>query len=590
MKFVIICLYSLLISICYAYFSSFPEGLNGEENVEDICSFCFFPLFPFGDMWWGYIWWCLAVGTFIFLFRYGWQIRGEKCIYEEKENVFFKVIHETYASLAILQNKLKEIADRELAVSLLKEVQEITKHVNVVAERYHYIKLLTEVEDEMQLDFPLVEWELSAYIFSVTKQCGAYASAHQVKVNVHKTFSYTSCWINQITMTAALQYLLEKMIDGTPAGESIDLTLSSTPHQWTLQIAGPAVPSQDNHRSVWRILPLRRMSSWYENMPMVEKIIRLHRGKISIEKQGEMIICKVIVPLSLRLLVKEALPGRSAIGKVGWEKMELFPKEKKPFRLLLIMSNKEMSNYLVQTLSPFYQVIVWESADRLLELLEKEVFHVIIIDEFVGEAKGEELCLKLRAECTHSYIPILLLAEWDDSKSYIAHSFCGANHLHPRMVEIGRLKADIEALIENRAIQRNWIIKLARENYRGKLPDKQLEEKGQRAFLKKVDELLELNLSNEEYTIDLLASGTGMSRTLFYTKVKKYTEDCPEKYVFRFKMNKAAILLIACDTATIIEIAAAVGYSSSEYFARKFKTFHGISPTEYRKRALGEKI
>lgn len=74
-------------------------------------------------------------------------------------------------------------------------------------------------------------------------------------------------------------------------------------------------------------------------------------------------------------------------------------------------------------------------------------------------------------------------------------------------------------------------------------------------------------------------------RTNFFKKVKKVTGKTPNEYIRTFRMTKAAELM-KDDTLTIAEIAYKVGIDDPYYFSKTFKSYFGISPSQYRK---GEK-
>ena len=51
-------------------------------------------------------------------------------------------------------------------------------------------------------------------------------------------------------------------------------------------------------------------------------------------------------------------------------------------------------------------------------------------------------------------IPVILLISLCDSESYLAHIGCGADKVELRMINVCKLKADIIALINHRAAQK----------------------------------------------------------------------------------------------------------------------------------------
>jgi len=100
-------------------------------------------------------------------------------------------------------------------------------------------------------------------------------------------------------------------------------------------------------------------------------------------------------------------------------------------------------------------------------------------------------------------------------------------------------------------------------------------------FLKKVINLIEENISNNDYSIDDLSSNMGLSHDNFYRKIKNLSGLSAAQFIGMIKLKRAAQLLDNSEYS-ISEILYAVGFSSPSYFAKCFKKQYGISPTEYK--------
>jgi len=81
--------------------------------------------------------------------------------------------------------------------------------------------------------------------------------------------------------------------------------------------------------------------------------------------------------------------------------------------------------------------------------------------------------------------------------------------------------------------------------------------------------------------LDALASLANMSPQHFCRLFKNLTGRRPMEYVNFLRINKS-LLLLADKRLNISEIAAAVGFSDSNYFSRIFKKHQQSSPTQIR--------
>ena len=93
-----------------------------------------------------------------------------------------------------------------------------------------------------------------------------------------------------------------------------------------------------------------------------------------------------------------------------------------------------------------------------------------------------------------------------------------------------------------------------------------------------------MNLTEAGFTIAKLAGEMCMSRSNFYRTMKMYVQMTPEQYILKYKMDKAATLLISTQEP-ITEVAYKVGFSTLKYFGKKFKKLHKMCPTEYRNKS-----
>ena len=90
----------------------------------------------------------------------------------------------------------------------------------------------------------------------------------------------------------------------------------------------------------------------------------------------------------------------------------------------------------------------------------------------------------------------------------------------------------------------------------------------------------------ENWSLDTLARGAGLSRSTFAQRFNAYVGAPPMEYLARWRMQLAARLLDR--GATIAQTAVQVGYGSEAAFNRVFKRFVGASPGAWRRGQPGK--
>ncbi|MDD7916116.1 AraC family transcriptional regulator [Actinomycetospora callitridis] len=87
------------------------------------------------------------------------------------------------------------------------------------------------------------------------------------------------------------------------------------------------------------------------------------------------------------------------------------------------------------------------------------------------------------------------------------------------------------------------------------------------------------------WTVSSLAGRAGVSRATLAKRFVDLVGEPPLTYLTRWRMTLAADRLVEQESATLTEVAHAVGYSDAFGFSAAFKRTRGVSPSEYRRRA-----
>ncbi len=103
-------------------------------------------------------------------------------------------------------------------------------------------------------------------------------------------------------------------------------------------------------------------------------------------------------------------------------------------------------------------------------------------------------------------------------------------------------------------------------------------------FIAKADKVIEDNLQNPQFEIEDLLQKLKVSKTTLGRKLKAETQLNTSAFVRDVRLRNA-IKLICNKQFSTQEIAAYVGYNSTSYFIRTFKTKYGVTPKEYQEQA-----
>lgn len=528
-----------------------------------------------------------AIGLILCLLAFLTLKYNAKLLSRERFKIAINLLHTLQTPLIMLRNQLEELKCNSSSETNFLKINEALELAECVMNCNQNVITLDKANGKLEPEMPNVDLELSDYIFSIVNQCRPYANSRQITLSINKCTNYISCRINESIMTAALQHLLNKIILTTVPGSCITIHVSHTEDSWNLEISN-CETSGRRVEKMFPFIPAIFPIHGYSDIWTIRKIIRLHGGKISGYGYGKAVCYHIAVPVDSQEF-NQICSGISRLHKSGTEKgssarnkQELDSGARDTYYILLVMSDNLLSDYLKQSLSSYFQISVINHPDRVIETSIRHTPDVIVIDEIVNGIEGDELCSRIKSDKAIENIPLVLLVSSSDNESYLSHVECGADRLEMRTENICRLRANIRMLIESTTFLRKRMKQFMSDAVSAIEPVDIKQEDADLVFINKVNQYLEKNLSKDGYTVELLSSDMGMSRTTFYTRIKDITGKPPTEYMYSFKMEMA-LKLLASHKFKITEIADMLGYCDAKYFGKKFKDFYHICPTKYMK-------
>ena len=102
-----------------------------------------------------------------------------------------------------------------------------------------------------------------------------------------------------------------------------------------------------------------------------------------------------------------------------------------------------------------------------------------------------------------------------------------------------------------------------------------------RKFLKRTIDIINKNIDNIEFSVELLASEVGISRSQLFRKLRILINQNPNELIRGIRLKKAAELLKNEDILDIHVIMDKVGFQNINYFRKCFISQYGIKPELY---------
>ena len=258
--------------------------------------------------------------------------------------------------------------------------------------------------------------------------------------------------------------------------------------------------------------------------------------------------------------------------------MESIENNNKPL-LLIIEDNSDVRKYIIEILNNYYRIIEAVNGEEGLSKSFEEIPDLIISDIMMPKMDGMKLCYSLKSDARTSHIPVILLTAKATLKDKIEGLKTGADDYIMKPFEAQELKVRIKNLLEQRKrIHEHF------QKYEIAFDDQNLTPIDQK-FLQKVIATINQFISDEYFSVEVLAENLAMSRSLLYKKLVALAGEQPNELIKRIRLNKAA-KLIEHKTGNISEIALQVGFNNPSYFAECFHKQFGINPSQYHSNSL----
>jgi two-component system, cell cycle response regulator len=245
--------------------------------------------------------------------------------------------------------------------------------------------------------------------------------------------------------------------------------------------------------------------------------------------------------------------------------------------ILLIEDNKEMLEVVADVLSEKYQVLTAQNGQQALNLLAKEMIHLIVSDVMMPVMDGFEFCKIIKSSFEYSHIPVILLTAKNTIQSKIEGLELGADAYIEKPFYTEHLLVQIANLLANRSKIKDYFARLPLVHLKS-IANTRTDE----VFLDKLNEIIEANLEDQDLDVNKLARLINMSRTNLFRKIKSISDLTPHELINITRLKKAAELL-AGGSYKIYEVCDMVGYNSQNNFSRNFLKQFGITPTDYQK-------
>lgn len=535
-----------------------------------------------------------------------------------KSRFFSNISHEFRTPLTLIMGPLEQILNESSGKD-----QKLEKKVQLMLRNSHrLLALINRLLDLSKLDsgkmkLQAVRQDIVPFIKGIAASFELLASQYRLDLSFHAQTHEIFLYYDPEKMEDVMCNLLANAVKFTPGGGEITVSVNRiSPDQNSAQgfprgcveisvaDTGPGIPREQIGRIFDRFyqsdqpVEQKRRGSGI-GLALTRELIHLHRGTIGVhssEGPGSGTRFVIRLPLGDHHLEPRqiaAAPGTVPAGDQPFQipaayiprsneapaSPGLSPREE-PVRpnkeiILVVEDNADVREYIRGALEPIYRVEEAVDGKEGIEIAKTLIPDLLISDIMMPRVDGFQLCRTLKQNIETSHIPIILLTAKASEPSIVQGLEAGADDYVTKPFSTAILTARIKNLID---LRRHFQLTLYREMTRQ--PVKMSLSQIDREFIKDLQEVIEKNLPDPDFNVEQMGKKLYMSRATLYRKIHALSGESPGEFIQSYRLKRGAELL-KTNSATILEIALEVGFSSASYFTKCFKKKFNQLPSEY---------
>lgn len=570
---------------------------------------------PFWKTIWAYLLYCFILFIIIISFRkylldkaqYKHELKIQELEKEKVEKVnqmklsfFTNISHEFRTPLTLILNPLEHIISNEKVNDKVRSQLEIMQRngkrlLNLINQLMDFRKL-----EDSKIKLKKESGDIVKFLTEIKEAFDEFAKQHNINFQFISDVDSFKCFFDFDKLEIIFYNLLSNAFKFTRDGGNISIRFylndDDSKMRVDVQDDGIGIPKERIPKIFDRFYKIPKSERLIENLKqkgtgiglsLTKELVTLHDGKISVESELGMGSCfSVLLPVHQQENLAEGQTTKNNIpsaqfdlidqvsdtnGLVG-EFLPLLDESKS--QMLIVEDNPDLRQFLLSVFKQGFHISLAKNGIEGYELARKDIPDIIITDVMMPEMDGFELCQHLKKDPVTCHIPIVILTAKSSLDANIRSFDIGADDFVPKPFSTKLLHSRVNNLIVSR--------KKLREQFKKEFldPEPVKVKSADDDFLLKAMAILEKHLSNSAFSVDDFAVEMGLSRSVFYRKMRAIADQSVNEFINSYRLKFAAKLLKQ-KKLSISEITYRIGYSDPQYFSKCFKKFYGCTPTDY---------
>lgn len=517
-----------------------------------------------------------------------------------KSTFFANISHEFRTPLTLIVSPLEQMIGGSFKGDFQKYYRIMHRNGKRLLDLVNQLLDLSRLESG-KLKLQVAEGDLNGFVRAVAYSFESLAMRKQIDYQVIVEDVPSTCFFDKDKVEKILSNLISNAFKFTNDGKQIVVSSSIAEGKAQFKVIdqGMGIPADQLLHIFERFA--KTVTSELQpgsgiGLALTKELVELQKGEIKVEsKEGEGTIFTVTLPVDKNAFQSDEIgmaselpnfqnlsnlnPEIKITEKAAVDSLSEFQSAirnpQSPI-LLVVEDNPDVRNYIVDQFKGQYQIIEAENGRIGLKLALETTPDLVISDIMMPEMDGTEFCKLLKTNEKTSHIPVVMLTALAEQGDRIKGLELGADDYLVKPFDAKELTVRVANLVAGR--------QKLQEHYRRSLnsfaPIAEVKaESVDAVFLKKVREAVEANLEDDNFSVVELSGQVGMSRSQLHRKLSALTGFSPNEVIRNMRLERAKQLLEK-RAGNASEVAYLTGFNSPAYFAKCFKDYFGMTPSE----------
>ena len=567
-----------------AIYSKIPPGTYSLEakvtNINGVSSQDTFAIDiiiknPFWLSHWALLGYSILGFVLLYLFVQVKKSRTQKKNNENKIKFFTEVAHDIRTPVTLIQLLVSQLSsEKNKFQNNFDLIHRNTQNLN------EYVTQLLDFQkaDRGMLKLSVSKVDLKKILHRIVAEVEPLLKQKSIDISIAVPKTYL--WFDENKMSRIFYNLISNAIKYSEEGGQIEIKASANNKRIKIDVIdyGFGVPEKEQKLIFSRFtrgtnINNKGISGSGIGLMISKKIVELHGGKIKLKSKENLgaTFSVILQKGSEHFNEKDILIKDKDTNKSEFIEDDISSN----IRILLVDDNEDLRVTIKEELEKKYTVIDAPNGKEALLIAVAKNPDLIITDVMMPVMGGKELCNVIKTNFQTSHIPVIMITALSEVDDKVEGLEIGADAYVEKPFNMKILMATVNNLIKSR--QR--LNQIFNPNSEDKVKIKSADDN----FLSEVVQIIKENITNSEFSIDLISEKTGLSRSSLFRKLKGLTNMSPVDLVTRIKLNHASELLRTKADMRMSDVAYESGFNDPRYFSTLFKKTFGKTPKEYSK-------